>query len=98
MLPRPVRPVLKELVHVSPELLKVFGGQVGHMLLQLVNGDQLTVGSDARVLVHTPQQTSCQAVAGRNRKLKVHSSMSKIPGNISQIIVQDNKPGRKRMM
>lgn len=71
MLPRPVRPVLKELVHVSPEVLKVFGGQVSHMLLQLVNRDQLTVGRDARVLVHTPQHTSCQAniLAGRAAEL-----------------------------
>lgn len=57
MLGASVGPVFQERLDVSVETLEVVLREVGQMVLQLFDGDQLAVGRHARVLVYTPHHT-----------------------------------------
>lgn len=52
------------MVHVGLQLLEFLLVQLGHVVLQLLHGDQLTVGHHAGVLVQTPKHTRSQPDGG----------------------------------
>lgn len=54
------RPVIVEVLHVNFELFQVLGGHFGQVILQEVEGGELSVGDQTSVLLNTPQDTSDQ--------------------------------------
>ena len=56
------RPVLQERVHVQPQLLLLLLPEVLHVVLQVVHGDQATLGEPAALSLHPPHDACRQPV------------------------------------
>ncbi len=61
-----LRPVIVEVLHINFELFQVFGGYFGQVILQEVEGGELSVRDQARVLLNTPQDPSDQTATARH--------------------------------